>query len=94
MGLAELDAMKRPHSQVDNVVFVAFELIAVWDSSNRLPQVRPSPDLGADVSALSSEGSHDLGGWGLPIVSTLAANCGCTPEPTGGKWVWASLEIC
>ncbi|WP_149263759.1 ATP-binding protein [Actinomadura sp. K4S16] len=29
---------------------------------------------------------------GLPIVAALAAECGYSPDPTGGKWVWARLK--
>ncbi|MEU6034708.1 ATP-binding protein [Actinomadura sp. NPDC047616] len=67
-------------------------LIAVWDTSDRLPQMRPAPDLTPDASALSGSPANGLGGWGLPIVSTLAVNCGFIPEPIGGKWVWATLK--
>jgi hypothetical protein len=41
---------------------------------------------------LSEENWDDNGGWGLPIVQALADDCGYTPHPSGGKWVWARLK--
>jgi hypothetical protein len=34
----------------------------------------------------------DNGGWGLALVQALSADCGCNPDPAGGKWVWARLK--
>jgi hypothetical protein len=32
------------------------------------------------------------GGWGLPLIQALSVNCGVQPDPTGGKWVWATVR--
>ncbi|NVI90108.1 ATP-binding protein [Actinomadura sp. BRA 177] len=71
---------------------VAGVLIAVWDASPELPRVRPQVELTLDTLDVSEERFDDNGGRGLPIVAALAASCGHTPDPHGGKWVWARLK--
>lgn len=66
-------------------------VIAVWDSSPRLPAPRPRVELTLETLDLSEDSFDDNGGHGLHIVQSLAANCGCTPVPAGGKWTWARL---
>ncbi|MFA1550884.1 ATP-binding protein [Actinomadura chokoriensis] len=69
---------------------IAGVLIAVWDSSPAQPQARPMTEMTLDTLDVSEERWEDNGGRGLPIVAALAASCGHTPDPHGGKWVWAS----
>lgn len=71
---------------------VAGVLIAVWDASTAGPQPRPVVELTLDTLDVSEEHWDDNGGRGLPIVTALAAECGYSPDPTGGKWVWARLK--
>ncbi|MQY02140.1 ATP-binding protein [Actinomadura macrotermitis] len=68
-------------------------VIAVWDSSPALPQPKPVVELTLDDLDLSPESFDDNGGWGLPIVQTLASQCGYTPDPSGGKWIWARMHL-
>ncbi|WP_433228862.1 ATP-binding protein [Actinomadura formosensis] len=70
-------------------------LLAVWDSSAAMPVVRPVVELALDdivPDARALDDGHDAGtgGWGLPLVQTLAAKCGVT-ETWPGKWVWARV---
>ncbi|WP_433479688.1 ATP-binding protein [Spirillospora sp. CA-142024] len=67
-------------------------LIAVWDASPALPRPRPVIDMTLDTLDVSEEHWDDNGGRGLPIVAALAAECGHTPDPSGGKWAWAHLK--
>ncbi|WP_329087356.1 ATP-binding protein [Actinomadura citrea] len=62
-------------------------LIAVWDGSPGSPRVRPVIEMALDTLDVSEEHWDDNGGRGLPIVAALAAECGHTPDPHGGKWV-------
>jgi len=71
---------------------IAGVLIAVWDGSPDTPQVRPMTEMTLDTLDVSEEHWDDNGGRGLPIIAALAAACGCTPDPQGGKWVWARLK--
>ncbi|QFG24087.1 ATP-binding protein [Actinomadura sp. WMMB 499] len=69
-------------------------IIGVWDSSPEVPR-RPEPvfELTFDDLDSSSEAAFDdSGGRGLAIVQTLAAGCGVTKDPNGGKWVWARVR--
>ncbi|TNY35479.1 ATP-binding protein [Thermomonospora catenispora] len=66
-------------------------LISVWDSSPHVPTVRPVVELTLEALDRSEDAFDSGGGWGLPIVQALSVACGCTPHPTGGKWVWARL---
>lgn len=50
-------------------------LLEVWDSSDSMPVRKGDPE--------------GLGGRGLPVVETLAAECGVWPTEPQGKWVWA-----
>lgn len=67
-------------------------LIAVWDSSPRSPVAQPVTDLTLDTLDVREEHWDDNGGWGLALVQALSADCGCNPDPAGGKWVWARLK--
>jgi anti-sigma regulatory factor (Ser/Thr protein kinase) len=67
-------------------------LIAVWDSSPRPPVARPVTELTLDTLDVREEHWDDNGGWGLALVQALSADCGCDPDPTGGKWVWARIK--
>ncbi|NKZ05737.1 ATP-binding protein [Actinomadura latina] len=71
---------------------IAGVLIAVWDTSPAVPCIRPMADMTLDTLDVSEEHWDDNGGRGLPIVAALAASCGYTPDPAGGKWVWARLK--
>ncbi|MEV5573791.1 ATP-binding protein [Spirillospora sp. NPDC052269] len=66
-------------------------VIAVWDSSPALPVARPVTEMTLDELDISEESFDVNGGWGLPIVQALSNCCGCTPDPSGGKWIWARL---
>lgn len=71
-------------------------LLAVWDSSDEMPVARPVLDLDlADITAdpRALEQGHDdgTGGWGLPIVEALSAECGTRKTEPTGKWVWARI---
>jgi anti-sigma regulatory factor (Ser/Thr protein kinase) len=68
-------------------------LLEVWDSSPLPPTPKPAEDLTLETLDLSEENWDNNGGWGLPLVQALATECGYTPAPTGGKWVWAQLKI-
>jgi anti-sigma regulatory factor (Ser/Thr protein kinase) len=67
-------------------------LLQVWDSSDQIPAPKPITELTLDDLDLSEENFDDNGGWGLPLVAALAADCGYIPAPSGGKWVWARLK--
>jgi hypothetical protein len=51
------------------------------------------PDLTPDTLDLREENFDDNGGWGLPIVQMLSADCGVEPTHGGGKWVWANISV-
>jgi anti-sigma regulatory factor (Ser/Thr protein kinase) len=67
-------------------------VIAVWDSSPELPRPRRPVELTLDTLDISEEHWDDNGGRGLPLVMALAIECGHSPDPSGGKWVWARLK--
>ncbi|WP_176404425.1 ATP-binding protein [Actinomadura sp. BRA 177] len=67
-------------------------IIAVWDADHALPEAKPMAELTLDDLDLSEEAFDDNGGWGLHIVQALAAKCGVTADPAGGKWVWARMH--
>ncbi|TDB98001.1 ATP-binding protein [Actinomadura sp. 7K534] len=67
-------------------------LIAVWDASPTPPRVHPLIEPALETLDVSEENWDDNGGRGLPIVAALATECGHTPDPSGGKWVWARLK--
>ncbi|MEW2357393.1 ATP-binding protein [Spirillospora sp. NPDC029432] len=66
-------------------------IIAVWDSSSRLPEPKAVVELGLEDLDLAEESYDRNGGWGLPLVQALSTCCGYTRDPRGGKWVWARL---
>ncbi|WP_325050278.1 ATP-binding protein [Actinomadura craniellae] len=66
-------------------------VVAVWDSSPRLPRPRPAVELTLDTLDLAEDAYDDNGGRGLLIVQSLTSACGCTRDPRGGKWTWARL---
>ncbi|WP_285697376.1 ATP-binding protein [Actinomadura sp. NBRC 104412] len=67
-------------------------LLAVWDSSHRVPTPRAPTAYTLDDLDLAPERWDDNGGWGLGIIEMLASSCGYTTDPSGGKWVWACLK--
>jgi signal transduction histidine kinase len=67
--------------------------LAVWDSSDEMPRVRTIVELDPEDLDLSQESWDDNGGWGLPLVQAIAAECGVRPTPPHGKWVWAKLLV-
>ncbi|WP_262402538.1 ATP-binding protein [Actinomadura sp. CNU-125] len=67
-------------------------LIAVWDNAPGTPQARPVVELTPEALDLAEERWDNNGGWGLPIVATLAAECGYCPDSVRGKWAWARLK--
>jgi anti-sigma regulatory factor (Ser/Thr protein kinase) len=68
-------------------------IIAVWDSSMLMPEPRPIVELTLDDLDLAPENYDDNGGRGLALVQSLAASCGITRDPKGGKWIWARCPI-
>jgi len=60
--------------------------IGAWDSCRGVPTARRPELTLEDIDALPDD--HVFGGWGLPLVAALAADCGVTRTP-GGKWVYA-----
>ncbi|MEW2353779.1 ATP-binding protein [Spirillospora sp. NPDC029432] len=71
-------------------------LLGVWDASDEMPVVLPVKEMTLDDvegDPLALEPGHDdgTGGWGLPIVEALAAECGVDPTEPRGKWVWARI---
>jgi anti-sigma regulatory factor (Ser/Thr protein kinase) len=64
---------------------------AVWDASDRMPRPRPVVELAPQDLDLSPEGWDDNGGWGLPLVLAVSAECGTVPTAPSGKWVCAAL---
>ena len=98
----ELVANAVEHSAMDRQIRVRFTreagavVLAVWDSSNAMPVVRPVVelalhDIAPDARALDDGHDDGTGGWGLPLVQALASDCRvCKTEPHG-KWVWAKV---
>ena len=73
-------------------------LLAVWDSSDAMPVLRPIVELSLEdivPDARALEPGHDAGtrGRGLPIVRALSAECGVTKTEPNGKWVWARVAF-
>ncbi|MGH3392683.1 MAG: ATP-binding protein, partial [Actinomadura sp.] len=64
-------------------------LVEVWDASDRTPEALPIRVLEPEDLDLSPERFDDNGGWGLPLVQALAAECGTRRTVPNGKWVWA-----
>jgi len=67
--------------------------ISVWDSADTLPQSKPVTELTPEALDNSSRNWDNGGGWGLPLVEALSSACGHHPAPSGGKWVWATLDV-
>jgi hypothetical protein len=65
--------------------------LGVWDSSERMPEVRSIRELEPADLDLSPENFDDNGGWGLPLVQAIAYDCGVRRTTPNGKWVWARL---
>ncbi len=73
-------------------------LLAVWDSSDAMPVLRPITELSLedivpDARALQPGHEDGTRGRGLPIVQALAAECGVTKTDPYGKWVWARVAF-
>lgn len=68
-------------------------VLAVWDSSDLMPQVRPYRELTLADLDLSEENLDRNGGWGLHIVRALSSECGVTLTEPSGKWAWARFSI-
>lgn len=66
--------------------------VGVWDSSDRTPHAA-MPELTAETLDLRTENFDANGGWGLPLVHALSAECGVEPTSGGGKWVWANISV-
>jgi anti-sigma regulatory factor (Ser/Thr protein kinase) len=64
---------------------------AVWDASDRMPQVRRVIELEPEDLDLSPENWDNNGGWGLSLVQALSSECGVSRTAPRGKWVWARL---
>ncbi|NDU73567.1 hypothetical protein GWI34_13090 [Actinomadura sp. DSM 109109] len=71
---------------------VAGIVLGVEDPNPEVPR-KPHPRVELQPEDLDLRPEHfdDNGGWGLTIVSALAAACGVTPTPSG-KIVWARLR--
>ncbi|MEO3786878.1 ATP-binding protein [Actinocorallia sp. B10E7] len=67
-------------------------LISVWDPAPALPIAKPAAELTLEALDASPNTWDNGGGWGLPLVLALSSSCGHHPVPSGGKWVWASLD--
>ncbi|MFD0904583.1 ATP-binding protein [Actinomadura sediminis] len=67
-------------------------LLAVWDDAPGKPQTRQVVEPTPETLDLAEERWDDNGGWGLPIVAALAAECGYCPDSVRGKWAWARLK--
>lgn len=68
-------------------------VLGVGDADPTVPRnPPPAIELRPEDLDLSPEHFDDNGGWGLTIVTALAAACGVTPLPSGGKIVWARLR--
>jgi anti-sigma regulatory factor (Ser/Thr protein kinase) len=68
-------------------------VLGIGDPSPDIPR-NPPPVTELEPGDLDLRAEHfdDNGGWGLTIVTALAAACGVTPLPSGGKIVWARLR--
>ncbi|WP_285699204.1 ATP-binding protein [Actinomadura sp. NBRC 104412] len=69
--------------------------LGVWDSVDVLPVARRVFEpcrVTADSQALDPGHDDGLGGWGLPIVRALSAQCGVERTRPCGKWVWSRIS--
>lgn len=65
--------------------------LGVWDASHVLP-LEPAPVDELDFAVLDGLPEDQLvTGRGLALVRALADECGVTPTPPNGKWVWAEF---
>ncbi|MEO3783397.1 ATP-binding protein [Actinocorallia sp. B10E7] len=60
--------------------------VGAWDTCRGMPTARRPELTIEDIDALPED--HAFGGWGLPLVAALAADCGVT-RTADGKWVHA-----
>ncbi|MDX6740664.1 ATP-binding protein [Actinocorallia sp. A-T 12471] len=63
--------------------------VGVWDADPHMPVAQPSEFSLADIDALPQD--HEFGGWGLPLVMSLAMDHGVEKTKTG-KWVYAVFK--
>ena len=63
--------------------------IGVWDSSPAMPRPQVRELALADIDAAADD---QFGGWGLALVTAVAAERGIQRTP-GGKWVFAAFHI-
>ena len=75
----------------DTCLVAAAILVDVWDAGDRMPVVRPVTELLPAELDLSPDRFDQNGGWGLPLVRAIAAECGVHRTVPAGKWVWARL---
>ncbi|GAA2434432.1 hypothetical protein GCM10010191_56070 [Actinomadura vinacea] len=73
-------------------------VLAVWGSSDDLPVSRPLAELSLtditpDPEALDPGHDDGTGGWGLPIIEALSAQCGVRKTHPHGKWVWSLVSF-
>jgi anti-sigma regulatory factor (Ser/Thr protein kinase) len=73
-------------------------LFGVWDGGAAMPVVATVKELALedvvpDPQALDEGYDDGTGGWGLPIVQALSAECGVRRTVPAGKWVWARLKV-
>lgn len=86
-------AVPEGHIRVRFVREARSVLLAVWDGSDLMPEMRPLVELRLDDLDLSEEALDDNGGWGLHIVRSLASECGVRRTRPTGKWVWAGFSF-
>jgi len=75
-------------------------ILSVFDRSPRQP-VSSAPHLTLEaIDALPDDGGPmtlpEFGGWGLPLVESLADAIGAhwiEPAPQSGKWIWAGFNF-
>lgn len=67
--------------------------LAVWDASDRLPQVQSVQELDVQDLDLDEKNFDRNGGRGLQIVQQLSTSCGVRETRPCGKWVWSRLSV-
>lgn len=75
-------------------------VLSVYDASPRQPKASAPSFTLEELDGLPDEGNPFelpvFGGWGLPLVETLANATGAdwlSPAPRSGKWVWARFNF-